>query len=150
MSTVADRSARASNATTGVDAALLIGRLCMAYLFVMGGWEKLMDLAGFAAYLSKLGIPAQYSYALAVVGACVEFFGGVCIVLGLVTSWVALLLAVHTLIAALLAHRYWTVADHAQTLNQMIHFNKNLAIIGGFLILYAAGPGRWSLDRRGS
>jgi putative oxidoreductase len=31
----------------------------------------------------------------------------------------------------------------------MIHFMKNVAIAGGFLALYAAGPGRASIDRRG-
>ena len=55
-----------------------------------------------------------------------------------------------TLVAALLAHHYWTFSDPAQVRAQMINFNKNIAMIGGFLILYVAGPGRWSLDRRGT
>jgi uncharacterized membrane protein YphA (DoxX/SURF4 family) len=34
--------------------------------------------------------------------------------------------------------------------DQMNHFMKNVAIAGGFLLLYAAGPGRLSIDRRGN
>jgi putative oxidoreductase len=93
-------------------------------------------------------VPADYIYWIAVVGACVEFFGGICILVGLATRYVALLMGLFTLVAALVAHRYWAV-DAAQVTNQKIHFNKNLAIVGGFLILYAAGAGRWSVDRRG-
>jgi putative oxidoreductase len=137
----------------GSDLALLIGRVLMAYIFIPSGYGKLMGLTQFSTYLSGLvtglGVPPDYVYWLAVVGACVEFFGGICILVGLGTRYVALLLALFTLIAALLAHRYWTIGDAAQARNQMNHFNKNLAMVGGFLILYAAGPGRWSLDRRG-
>lgn len=32
--------------------------------------------------------------------------------------------------------------------NQAIHFMKNLAIAGGFLMLAAGGPGAWSVDGR--
>ena len=134
----------------GGDLALLVGRLLMAYIFIPSGFSKLMGLTQFAGGLTNMGVPADYSYWLAVVGACVEFFGGICIVLGLATRYVALLMAIFTVIAALLAHRYWTFTDAAQLRAQTTNFNKNLAIVGGFLILYAAGAGRWSIDRRGT
>jgi putative oxidoreductase len=133
----------------GSDVALLIGRLLMAYIFIPSGYGKLMGLTQFAGNLTNMGIPADYSYWAAVVAGGVEFFGGICIVVGLGTRWVALLMAIFTLVAALLAHRYWTFTDAAQIRAQTANFNKNLAIVGGFLILYAAGPGRWSIDRRG-
>jgi putative oxidoreductase len=134
----------------GSDLALLVGRLLMAYIFIPSGFSKLMGLTQFAGGLTNMGVPADYSYWLAVAGACVEFFGAICIVLGLATRYVALLLAIFTLIAALLAHRYWTFTDATQIRAQTTNFNKNMAIVGGFLILYAAGAGRWSLDRRGT
>ena len=132
----------------GSDVALLVGRILMAYMFIPSGYGKLMGLTQFAGNLTNMGAPADYSYWLAVVAGCVEFFGGICILVGLATRYVALLMALFTLIAALLAHRYWTFTDAAQVLAQTSNFYKNLAILGGFLILYAAGPGRWSIDRR--
>jgi uncharacterized membrane protein YphA (DoxX/SURF4 family) len=38
----------------------------------------------------------------------------------------------------LAGHAYWTVADPAQVPNQRTQFNKNLAMIGGLLLLAAA------------
>jgi putative oxidoreductase len=146
MPALTDTRARVIDQTVGADAALLIGRVCMAYIFILSGWGKLTGLAATASYLAGLGVPGQYSFALAVITSCVEFFGGVCVLLGLAARYVALLMGLFTLVAALLAHRYWTLADAAQIRAQMINFNKNIAIIGGFLALYAAGPGRWSLD----
>ena len=55
--------------------------------------------------------------------------------------------AAFTLIAAFIGHRYWSVpAD--QYANQMAHFMKDIAIVGGFLALFAAGAGAISIDRR--
>jgi len=134
----------------GSDLALLVGRLLVAYIFIPSGFSKLMGLTQFAGGLTNMGVPADYSYWAAVVAACVEFFGAICIVLGLATRYVALLMAIFTLVAALLGHRYWNLTDAAQVRAQSANFNKNMAIVGGFLILYAAGPGRWSIDRRGT
>ncbi len=134
----------------GSDVALLIGRVLMATIFIPSGYGKLMGLTQFAGNLTNMGVPADYAYWVAVAAGGVEFFGAICILLGLATRYVAILLAVFTLIAALLAHRYWTFTDAAQIRAQSANFYKNLAIVGGFLILYAAGGGRWSIDRRGA
>ncbi len=134
----------------GSDVALLIGRVLMALIFIPSGYGKLMGLTQFAGNLTNMGVPADYAYWVAVAAGGVEFFGAICILLGLATRYVAILLAVFTLIAALLAHRYWTFTDAAQIRAQSTNFYKNLAIVGGFLILYAAGGGRWSIDRRGA
>ncbi|HEX9323630.1 MAG TPA: DoxX family protein [Xanthobacteraceae bacterium] len=134
----------------GSDVALLIGRVLMATIFIPSGYGKLMGLMQFAGNLTNMGVPADYAYWVAVAAGGVEFFGAICILLGLATRYVAILLAVFTLIAALLAHRYWTFTDAAQIRAQSTNFYKNLAIVGGFLILYAAGGGRWSIDRRGA
>jgi putative oxidoreductase len=50
------------------------------------------------------------------------------------------------LIAAFAAHRFWTF-DAAQYANQMNHFMKNMAIIGGLLFIAAYGPGSLSVDK---
>jgi putative oxidoreductase len=72
------------------------------------------------------------------------------VLLGLGTRHAAVLMALFTVAAALIAHRFWEISDPAQYVNQMHHFMKNATIVGGFLLLYAAGPGRLSIDRRGN
>jgi putative oxidoreductase len=120
----------------------------MASIFLNSGFHKLMGLEGFAGYLAGHGIPFG-AYPIAVLAACVEFFGGLCVLLGLGTRYAAVLLALFTMVAALIAHRFWEISDPAQYVNQMNHFMKNVTIVGGFLLLYAAGAGRLSIDRRG-
>jgi putative oxidoreductase len=133
---------------TASDFALLIGRVLIAAIFLYGGYHKLLGLDGFAGYLAGHGL-AVGAYPMAILAAGVEFFGALCVLLGLGTRYVSLLMALFTVVAGLIAHRFWEVSDTAMYVNQMNHFMKNAAIVGGFLLLYGAGPGRLSIDRRG-
>jgi putative oxidoreductase len=54
-------------------------------------------------------------------------------------------LALYTLGAALIAHRYWTVTG-ANKVDNMESFYKNLSIMGGLLLLYVTGAGKYSID----
>jgi putative oxidoreductase len=130
----------------GADLALLVGRILLALIFIPAGFHHLTNSSGFAGYLDAHGVPL--SSVVAVVAGCVEFFGALAILLGFGTRYAAPLLALFSLIAALVGHRYWNETG-AQYANQYNHFFKDVAITGGFLVLYAVGPGRWSIDRRG-
>ena len=68
------------------------------------------------------------------------------LVLGWRARWAALALIVFTVAATLIFHAYWSVpAD--QVTNQQNEFAKNLAIVGGLLLVLAHGSGRYTLDR---
>jgi len=130
-------------AASTADAVLLLGRILMAYIFIRSGWGKLMDMGAFAASMpGRSGLPPWLAY----VAAPVEFFGGLALLLGLGTRYVALLMFLFVLIAALSSHRYWTFTDAAQARNQNSHFYKNISMMGGLLFLFVAGPGRFSID----
>jgi putative oxidoreductase len=131
------------------DAFLLVGRLLMGALFLtIGGQHALQGYGGgFAKYLGSLGVPSPEI--MAVVAAAVEVIGGVGLILGVFPSLTALLLVVFMIVATALAHRYWEYAD-AQYANQMNHFLKNVAILGGLLFYYVSGAGAWSLAGRRS
>ena len=47
---------------------------------------------------------------------------------------------------ALIGHRYWTMTG-ADRVDSMDSFYKNLSIMGGFLLLYITGAGKYSIDR---
>ena len=57
----------------------------------------------------------------------------------------ALLMFFYTLGTALIGHRYWTVTG-ADRVDSMDGFYKNLSIMGGFLLLYITGAGKYSID----
>jgi putative oxidoreductase len=139
-SSVIDRIA----AGTGGDTLWLLARCFIGGIFVYSGFGKLMALDAFAASLGKGGVPMPE--VMAVVGAAVEFFGGLAIVLGLQTRYAALLMALFTISATLISHRFWDFQDLAMRKGQSVHFMKNLAILGAFLLLFVQGGGRLSFD----
>ena len=81
------------------------------------------------------------------VAIVVEFFVALAVAIGVWTRPLALLLALYTLVTALIAHHFWTM-EGAERYENAINFYKNISIIGGFLLLYVSGAGRYSVDAR--
>ena len=125
------------------DVILLLGRIALGAIFVKSGLQKLMALSAFAASLASRGVPQSSVWA--VVGATVEFVGGILIVTGLRTREASLLMVLFVIVATGISHRYWEFADAARRLQES-QFFKNLSIIGGFVLLFATGSGRFGLD----
>jgi len=134
-----------NSATSGFsrDLMVLLGRVALGAIFVKSGLQKLMALSIFAASLASRGVPQSSMWA--VIGATVEFVGGILIVTGLRTREASLLMVLFVIVATGISHRYWEFADAARR-TQETQFFKNLSIIGGFLLLFATGAGRFSLD----
>ena len=89
------------------------------------------------------GLPLPFLWALAAVAA--EFLGSLCILFGLATPAIAALMVVFVAFSAVLGHPFWA-ADPASYQGQYTNFMKNVAIMGGYLALFIAGPGSISLD----
>lgn len=117
--------------------AALVGRILIAAMFVMGGISKITGYAGTQQYMEAFGIPG---WLLPLVIAT-EILGGIAIIVGWQTRLAALALACFTILAALFFH-----SDFADQM-QMLLFMKNMAIVGGFLFLFAFGAGALSLDK---
>jgi putative oxidoreductase len=133
----------ASTPTTRDETILLLGRLALGAIFVKSGLQKLLALSAFAASLAQRGVPASTTWA--VIGATVEFVGGILIITGLRTREASLLMILFVIVATGISHRFWEFAEAARR-TQESQFFKNLSIIGGFLLLFVTGGGRYSLD----
>ena len=83
---------------------------------------------------------------LAVLTVTLEAGGGLLIIFGWQTRLAAVALAVFCAVAAYYFHDFWNHPAGLEQTNNMIHFLKNVSIIGGLLMLCAAGAGRYSLD----
>jgi putative oxidoreductase len=125
------------------DVLLLLGRVLLGWIFIQSGWRKLMDIPGFVATLPRRGLPDVLGY----IAPPVEFVGGVLILLGLATRYTALLILLFTIVATFSSHRYWDFTDAAQRQQQHTHFWKNVSMMGGQVLLFVIGAGRYSLDR---
>jgi putative oxidoreductase len=124
---------------------LLIGRILLGVLFLVVGIRKIMFYSGSVAYFTKLGFPAPEI--MGVLAILIEVGGGALLLLGWQTRRISWLLVLFVAIATVMAHRFWEF-DAAQYANQMNHFLKNVAIIGGLLYVAVLGAGGLSLDGR--
>lgn len=113
------------------------GRLALVALFLPAGVGKLSHLAGVAGLIASKGLP--FPLAVAAVTAVFELAASLALLLGWQQRWTALALAVFTLLAGLLFHDFWTVAE-AQRMAQQQAFFKNIGIFGGLLLLAARSP----------
>jgi putative oxidoreductase len=116
----------------------------IGWLFLVNGWAKLLNIGGFTNYLTNLKVPGPGFWAWP--AAISELVIGITLILGLATRYAALYTFLYLIIATVLAHRYWEYPQAAQ-LNQYNHFLKNIAIMGGAVLLYVTGSGRFSVDR---
>lgn len=127
------------------DVILLLARILLMILFVLSGWSKLSGFEGTVGYMTSLGAPAPIL--AAAVAVIMELLVGILLILGFYTRPLALLFALFVLGTALLGHPFWNMVEPERSAN-MTQFLKNLAIVGGLLLLALTGAGRFSLDRR--
>jgi len=123
----------------------LAGRILMALIFLISGFGKLTNFSGTAGSMASKGmLMAEFL----LVGAIIfELGGAIMLVIGWKVRWGALMLILFTVPATLTFHNLWTV-DAAQYQNQLAHFMKNVAMIGGLLYMMAFGAGPLSFDKR--
>jgi len=119
--------------------ALLLTRVLIAALFFM----TVVTGGPNAAYLGSLGYPD--AAVMSTLAHAIEWTVCLSIILGAGLRYGALLGFVFVVIALLTAHRYWELSPAVQGL-QYVFFTKDVAIAGGLLALFIAGPGRFSID----
>ena len=135
-----------TTANSSAPALAAVGRLLLSIIFILSGFLKLTSIAGTAGYFGSLGLPAPTALAVAV--GLLELIGGVLILVGFQTRYVAIVLAVFTVATAFIGHFGQGGQDATLVMMNQAAFLKNLAIAGGFLVLAAFGPGSLSIDAR--
>jgi putative oxidoreductase len=132
---------------TGGGTIWLAGRLLIGAPFLVSGLQKLTSLDQFAAELMRGGISESIAPTLAVIGALVETLGAIALLVGFATSWSSLLMIAFVIVGTLIAHRFWDFEGEVRQLH-IFNFEKNVMLIGGLCLLYVAGGGPFSIDRR--
>lgn len=121
-----------------VDKALLVLRIVAGIIFIVHGWGKLFGgmpgIPGFTGYLTTLGVPMAGLFAWII--GILEFFGGIALVLGIATRFVAGLLAIQMAVAFLLVSKA-----------QLPKGDLELALFGIAFALAMGGGGAYALMR---
>jgi len=123
----------------------LAGRVLLSLIFLMAGVGKVTDWSGTETYMVSHGMVAvPFFLTMAIL---FELGAGTCLLLGWQTRAAALALTVFLVPTTVIFHNFWAY-EGAERMNQMQHFLKNLAILGGLGTLVAAGAVGWALDNR--
>lgn len=130
---------------TLTNLAALVGRILIAVIFVVSGYGKIAGFDGVAGYIGSKGLPMPE--VLAALTIALELGGGILLILGYKVRWVAIAFFLWLIPTTYIFHRFWGI-EAAQVQMQQINFLKNVSIMGAFLLLFAFGPGAYSLDRR--
>lgn len=131
--------------TNAASAGALVARVLLAFMFILAGWGKLGDIPGTMAYTASGGLPGVFAFP----AIAIELLGGLAVLIGWQTRWAALSLAVFSVLAGVLYHYVPALGlEGYDRIGQIINFQKNLAIAGGFVLLAVFGAGAWSLDAR--
>jgi putative oxidoreductase len=119
-------------------------RLALGAVFIAHGAQKLFGafggngLSATAEGFDKMGFHPGLFWATLV--AIVEFFGGVCVLVGLLTRWAALLLAITMAVAVIKVH----LSHGFFAANRGYEYPLTLCLVA--LALLLIGPGKLSLD----
>jgi putative oxidoreductase len=122
-----------------------LGRVALAAIFLWSGYGKLVSPGGVSMMLAGEGLP--YPLYLAYAAGVAEVVLGALVVVGWQARAAALGLVAFTIAATYIGHDFWTQTG-AEARSNQIHAAKNLAIVGGLIMLVAGGAGRFSLSRK--
>ncbi len=119
----------------------LLGRIMLAYIFVQSGIEKISESAATMQYMVNGGLPHSVVPELLVLSVIVELLGGLMLIFGWYAELAALIIFLWMIPV--------TIIFHVAT-GDTVHWEKNLAIMGGLLMVAVLGPGGFSVDGAGT
>jgi len=143
MATLAQPLAAAKPSTSGAGPISFVGRFLFSFIFLMAGFNHFSSQT--IAYAGSQGVPLA-SIAVPLSGV-IAVLGSLSILLGYrakIGGW----LIVVFLVGVTPMHKFWGVSDPMMQRMQMAMFLKNLAMLGGALLISQSGAGPWSLDSR--
>ena len=114
----------------------LIGRILLSALFLIEGVGKIFIQEDVIMYMENYGVPDT----LFIPAVILEILFPLFLIVGYKTKLSALVMALFTLIVAIIFHTNFSDGM------QLTFFLKDLAIAGGFMIIFVYGPGKITLD----
>ena len=116
----------------------ILGRLLLSAIFLINGIGKIFNYEATIQYMENFDVPDY----LIIPAITVEILFPILLIIGYYTKFSALVLSLFTLVLAVIFH-----TDFSNQM-QLMSFLKNIAIAGGFLIIFVYGPGKYSIDHK--
>ena len=116
------------------DLGLLFIRLGLAVVFIYHGWVKFQDIAGTTVFFNQLGLAPFFVYLVALV----EVFGGLAMLLGVLTEWAGLILAIDMVFAIILVKFGIGFGGG---------YEFDLMLLLAALAILVCGPGKYNIQK---
>lgn len=127
------------------DIADLIGRICLSLIFLYEAYDSIKYFNTTKRTMTDYGLEWQQDFML--LGAIsLLVLGGVCVLIGFKSSFGAILLLLYLIPVTFTLYSFWDDPMPIRRINSL-HFMKNLAIMGGLLIISVNGSGKYSVKR---
>ena len=120
---------------------ILMGRILMGALFLWAGFAKVVHWSGSVQYMKSKNLPSS----LLPAAIALQILGGLSILLGFEARVGCLLLIVFIIPSALKMHDFWNLQDPEKTVEKTM-FMKDVAVLGGLLLLLATGAGSFAFN----
>ncbi len=136
------------NAAKGVFENLTVtaGRVLLGIYFILPGINKITNFDGNSNYMAEHGM--VFIPFFLVLTIIIQVGGGLSLVAGYQTKFIAFILAGLTLVISIVMHDFWTMEPGLQTSHETQNFIKNLAIMAGLMVAAGLGGGAWSIDSK--
>jgi putative oxidoreductase len=123
----------------------LLGRTLLSVIFVTSAYSKIFGWESNVAYVATKHITNPLLVSLMLGGAAViELGGAICLLSGFQARIASFVMALYLVGVNVIFHNFWALSGNSAGIN-LTHFEMNLAIIGGLLIIAAFGPGKFAL-----
>ena len=119
------------------------GRVLLTLIFLFAAAGRVLDFAGTARDMASRGLP--FPQVLLAAAIAMEIGGALLVLAGFHARLGALLLILFLVPTTFVFHNFWA-SQGPQRIADLLQFLKNLAILGGLLLVGAYGGGPWSLD----
>jgi putative oxidoreductase len=126
----------------------LIGRLLMSVIFYFEAYDKIFFMAATRKTMSDYHI--FWHQDLLIYGSCFcLILGATLITIGYRSGFGALLILLYWIPLTFILDKFWEIplTDHETRRSVSLHFMKNIAIMGGLLMIYVHGTGKYSVRR---
>lgn len=127
------------------DIADLIGRILIAFIFLFEAYDSLQFFQQTKGTMESYGITWQPDLLLTAT-IFVLFLGGTLILIGYRASFGAFLVLLYWVPVTFIVHSFWNDPP-AMHRAESINFMKNMAIVGGVIMVWVNGSGRFSIKR---
>jgi len=116
----------------------VLGRIFLSAIFLINVVGKIFNYEETIQYMENFNVSGN----LIIPAIIVEILFPILLIIGYQTRFSALVLSLFTLTLAVIFH-----TDFSNQM-QLISFLKNIAIAGGFLIIFVNGAGKYSIDHK--